>query len=152
MALRRKELLGSSLLLWAGAGLLALYLLCNPGAVGLCDLLGPTRLQGAVLALVALGLALLLRHAPAWSALAAALLLSLLPPPLGGWLALAAALAALAGLALRRRLRTRPRRSARRPTRPARMRPPRRPARHLRRGRAGGPHGQSRRNTLTEGG
>lgn len=58
VALRRDSLLGSTLLLWIGAGLLSLYLLCNPGAAVLKEHLGTVRPWGAVLGLASLGLAL----------------------------------------------------------------------------------------------
>jgi hypothetical protein len=82
MAVRRRELLGCTLLLWTAAGLLALYLLCNPAAAGLSAQLGPTRLWGAVLGMTSLGIALPGRGAVGWPLVLAALPLVLLPSPL----------------------------------------------------------------------
>ena len=80
MALSRPDLLGSAMLLWAAAGLLALYLLCNPGAASLQQGLGPARLWGAVLGLATLGVALPGRRPALWALPLAVLPLLLLPP------------------------------------------------------------------------
>jgi hypothetical protein len=127
MTLDRADRLGSALLLWAGAVLLALYLLCNPAAAAWQERLGPTRLWGAVLGLVALGLALAVRSPWAWLLLAASLLAVALPPLLARWVGPAVGLAGLvlAGVAAGRHRR----RQRAQPARPARLgRPARRGA------------------------
>ncbi len=99
MTLQRVDHLGSALLLWAAAALLALYLACNPAAAAWQERLGPARLWGAVLGLGALGLALAVRSAWAWLLLAAGLLAVALPAWLAWWAAPAVGLGGL-GLAM----------------------------------------------------
>lgn len=79
--------LGSAMLLWAGAALLALYLLCNPMASTLREPLDSTRLWGAVLGLVFLGIALSAHGLFPWLLFLATLPLLLLPTPLNRCLA-----------------------------------------------------------------
>jgi len=102
----RDNLLGTSLLAWGGAALLALYLLVHPaaGSAG--------RPWGVVVGLIGLGLILLARRPWAWPILAAPFALALLPTgPAAAALAGAALLAALLALGPQ-----------------ARRQPPRRPA------------------------
>lgn len=94
MALIRDDLLGVALFLWAGAGLLALFLLGNPQAALLREQLGCPRLLGIVLALLSLGLLLAARHTLAW--FWGALALVLLPEAQAVWAAPAALLAGTA--------------------------------------------------------
>lgn len=97
MALSRDDLLGVALFLWAGAGLLVLFLLGNPQAALLQERLGCPRLLGMVLALLSLGLLLAARHTLAWAWLWGALALVLLPEAQAVWAAPAALLAGTAG-------------------------------------------------------
>lgn len=82
MKQNRDDLLGSAMLLWVGAALLALYLLCNPKAAMLQEPLDPTRLWGAVLGLTLLGAALPARSLLPWLLFLGTLPLLFLPTPL----------------------------------------------------------------------
>ncbi len=82
-----EDWLGSAMLLWAGAALLALYLLCNPTASTLREPLDSTRLWGAVLGLAFLGIALSVHGLFPWLLFLATLPLLLLPTPLNRRLA-----------------------------------------------------------------
>ncbi len=82
-----EDWLGSAMLLWAGAALLALYLLCNPMASTLREPLDSTRLWGAVLGLAFLGIALSVHGLFPWLLFLATLPLLLLPTPLNRRLA-----------------------------------------------------------------
>ncbi len=112
---RRDDLLGSTMLLWSGAALLALYLLCNPTAATLQEPFDPTRLWGAVLGLVFLGAALPAHGLLPWLLFLGTLPLLLLPTPLNRRLGPAAFLGTsalgallLAGRCLHRRKGARP--------------------------------------------
>ncbi len=109
----KRDLLGSTLLLWVGAALLALYLLCNPTAATLREPLDPIRLWGVVLGLVLLGAALLARSLPPWLPFLGTLPLLLLPTPLNRRLGPAVFLStsALGMLLLASRLRRRRKRA-----------------------------------------
>lgn len=115
MEMNRGDLLGSALLLWVGAALLALYLLCNPAAATLREPFDTARLWGAVLGLVLLGAALPTRHLLLWLLFLGTLPLLLFPTPLNRSLGTAAFLGTsalstflLAGRFLCRRKRGRP--------------------------------------------
>jgi|GEM_PF-6103393 hypothetical protein len=130
MSLSRNDLLGSSLLLWSGAALLALYLVCHPEATDPQN--DRVRLWGIVLGLTFLGAALSARTGFPWLLLLGTLPLLFLPSPLNRrWGAVAlAGTAALGGLLLAVR--------ARFPARPGRGGSRRRPERRERRGRPAG--------------
>lgn len=114
MSLDRADLLGSALLLWSGAALLALYLLCNPMAAMLREPFDLPRLWGIVLGLIFLGAALPARHPFFWLLFLGVSPFFLLPTPLNrrwGTVTLAGAVALgvlfLAGCRLHRRKKAR---------------------------------------------
>lgn len=142
MEMNRGDLLGSALLLWVGAALLALYLLCNPAAATLREPFDTARLWGAVLGLVLLGAALPTRHLLLWLLFLGTLPLLLFPTPLNRRLGPAALLGTsalstflLAGRFLCRRKRDHP----------AKMKGARRTARRKREGAGRGLHRPGRR-------
>jgi hypothetical protein len=80
MVVKRGELLGCALLFWAAAGLMALFLLCNPQAAILQDQWGHIRLWGLVLEVASLGISLSRRSLAGWLLPLTILPLLALPP------------------------------------------------------------------------
>ncbi len=135
----RSDWLGSALLCWLGAGLLALFLLWNPQAAILRERCGAFSLWGIVLGVASLGAALIAPRPAAWALPAGWFSLVLLPSS-ARWVGLPLLGVGLSGvLPLRRPPRSLP------PTDSGRvLRRPRRPAFRSPRPFLGGPSRRER--------